>query len=231
MKIRNVVLTLGTLIAAGSSAFAVTTFTETFDTNASNWLNAASLAPIYHATGGVDNSGYISYIAPDFNSGGGSMGGDPLTLMFRGNAANDASGDAFVGNWISGGIETFSIAVRHNYSTSLNLYSRIAGAGGAGASLANVYTIAPDTWTTIEIPIVDGNPPFISYGSSNFEGAFNNVQNLQIGLYLPANTDITGLRMDIDNVSIVAVPEPATVVLLGFGGAAVVLGLRRRRNS
>lgn len=230
MKLRNAILALGAVLATSAgSALAVTSFTETFNSNASNWLNGDSNAPIYVPSGGIDDSGYISFIAPDFNSGSGGFG-DPLKLMFRANAANDASGGAFVGNWLAGDIQTFSIAVRHNYSTPLNLYTRFAGTAGAGASLANVYSIEPNTWTTITISITDSNPPFTSYGSSNFDGVFSNVQNLQIGLYLPADTDFSGLTMDIDNVAIV-VPEPHTYALGIVGLIACFVFTWRRRAS
>lgn len=205
-------------------------FTETFDTGASNWLNGDSTAPTWSSTGGVDNSGYISWTAPEFTSAGGF--GDPLKLMFRGNNTADASGDAFVGDWISGGVIYLTLSVRHNYDTDLNFYARLAGSGGAGASVSNddlLFAIAPNTWTTITIPITDSDPPFTSYGSSTFNGTFTNIQNLQFGLYLPDATTFTDLRMDIDNVSIV--PEPATSALLVAGALGAGLVAWRRRKS
>jgi hypothetical protein len=212
---------------AGGSALAVSSFTETFDTSAGNWLNGASTAPTFNATGGVDNSGFISFSPADFNSGSGGFG-DPLAIFFRGNASADASGDAFVGDWLGAGVVTLSLSIQHNYGTPLNFYARLAGTGGAGASLANsaAYTVAPNTWTPITITITDSNPPFASYGSSTFNGVFTNVQNLQFGFYLPPNTDISGLTVGVDNVT-TTVPEPTAAVLVGLGlGLAA---LRRRR--
>ncbi|MEM1082782.1 MAG: PEP-CTERM sorting domain-containing protein [Verrucomicrobiota bacterium] len=221
-------LVLSSLIAlTAAPALAVTTFVETFDTDDSNWVDEFSGTPTYFASGGVGDSGYISYTAPAFNSGAGGFG-PPLKLMFRGNNADDASGDAFVGNWLADGVQTFSVAVRHNNTTPLNFYSRIASFGGAGASLSAGFIVAPNTWTTINVPIVNSNPPFSSFGSSSFAGVFSNVQNLQLGLYLPANTDFDDLRMDIDNVG-VTVPEPTTIALAGLGSAMLLL--RRRRQG
>lgn len=206
-------------------------FTETFNTNDSNWLNGDSSAPVWNATGGIGDSSYISWTAPEFTSAGGF--GDPLKIMFRGNNANNASGDAFVGNWITGGVISLTLSVRHNYTSGLNFYARIAGSGGAGASLSNdggLFAIAPDTWTTITISITDSDPPFASYGSSTFNGVFTNVQNLQFGLYLPDATTFSNLRLDIDNVSVV--PEPATSALLAAGvlGAGLAAWRRRQRT-
>ncbi|MEM9384844.1 MAG: VPLPA-CTERM sorting domain-containing protein [Pseudomonadota bacterium] len=222
----------GVLLLSASlsgQAWAVSTFTETFNTDDSNWLDGTSQTPIYNATGGIDDSGFISYLAPPFNSGGGGFG-DPLLIMFRGNDANDASGGAFVGDWLASGVTSFSVAVRHNADTALNFYARLAGFGGAGASLSNdsIFEIAPDTWTTISFDIVDSDPPFVSYGSSTFEGVFSNILNLQLGLYLPENTDFDSLMLDLDNVSITAVPLPAAAWLFVSGLVSLLAGARRK---
>jgi len=222
-----------------ASAQAVTSFTETFNTNASNWLNGVSEAPTYNTTGGVGDSGYISYNLATHTSGtSGSFDSPPLQLFFRGNThstvpANGASGNAFAGNWLADGatVTTMTVSVRHNYSTSLNFYSRIGSGGGAGASLAYdpQFEIAPNTWTTVTIPIMDGNPPFLSYGAGNFTSAFGGVLNVQLGFYLPPSTTFTNLRMDVDNVSVTVVPEPASLGLIALGGLGVLV--RRRRSA
>ena len=63
--------------------------------------------------------------------------------------------------------------------------------------------------------------------SGDFDvNVFGNIQNVQLGFYLPANTTFTDFRIDVDNVS-VAVPEPASLGLLAVAGASIVL--RRRR--
>ena len=229
----NRVLSLGLIsstIMGGAQAMAVTIpFTETFNTNASGWVNgnASPGAVTYNATGGIGNTGYISQALSFTSPAGGSFGAPPLQLFFRGNAADDASGDAFVGNWLTAGVSSFSVSHPHNYTSNLDFYARIAGSAGAGASVATGYAIAPNTWTTITIPITNSNPPFLSFGSGTFSSAFSGVQNLQIGLYVPANTTFTDLTLDLDNVS--AVPEPATFGLIAMGALASLKRVRRPR--
>lgn len=210
-----------------SAASAVTTFTETFGSSASNWLTGASGAPTYNATGGIGDSGYISYTST-FTSGatGGFPGASPLQLLFRGNNAANASNGAFVGNWLADGAQTLTVSVRHNYASTLNLYARLDAGAGAAASLAQdpSFAIAPDTWTTLTIPIVNSNPPFVSFGAGTFSAVFGNVQNVQLGLYVPASTTFTNLKIDLDNVAIVT-PEPASLGALALGATF----LRRRR--
>jgi len=206
-------------------------FTEDFPSGASNWLNGASQAPTWSATGGVGDSAYISYTAPDFTSGSSSPFPPfppPFQLMFRANSSANASGGAFVGDWLAGGVTSLSVTVRHNYDSTLHLYARLAATGGAGASLAfnDAFALAPNAWTTINIPIVESDPPFVGYGSGTFSSTFSNIQILQFGLYLPANTEFTGLRMDVASASIV--PEPGTVGLVVFGLVGLVLLQRRR---
>lgn len=215
-------------------ASAVTPFTETFDAGASGWLAGTSAAPTYNTSGGVGDSGYISFTSTITSGASGPFGAPPLQILFRANDAANASGDAFVGNWLEDGIQSFSVTVRHNYSETLNLYARFDAGAGRAASLAYdaSYAIAPDTWTTITISIADGNPPFLSYGAGSFDSVFSNIQNLQVGLYLPASTTLAGLRFDLDNVTTVtAVPEPASLALFMVGGLATVAAARRQRRT
>jgi hypothetical protein len=228
-------------VAMTGPAFSVVAFTETFNTGNSNWTNGqtdgSTGGPVtWNESGGVGNSGYISYNSGDFTTGNGTTypGFDPVVtqLMFRANATNDASGDAFVGNWLGSGVVSLSLMVRHNYTETLNFYSRLTPGGGAGASLAPVFAVAPNVWTEVSIPIIDSNPPFLSYGggspNANFNGVFSSMQNMTFGFYLPPQTDFTNFTMDIDNVTL-TVPEPSTAFLiaLGFGGLSA---LRRRRK-
>jgi len=232
MQIKTFVLCASLAVASMTSpAVAVTApFTETFNTNASNWLNGAAAVPTYNSSGGVDDSGYISYTSSFTSGSSGGFGAPPLQILFRANASADASGDAFVGDWLGADVVSLSLTVRHNYTSTLNLYARFDAGSGRAASLAvdAEFAIAPNTWTTIVIPITESNPPFSSYGAGNFNNVFSAIQNLQLGLYVPANTTFTDLRMDVDSVGM-AVPEPTSTLLICLGLGFVAL--RRRRKN
>jgi hypothetical protein len=81
-------------LAQTGRAVSVLPFTESFEASSSGWVYGTSSAPTWSATGGVGNSGFISAPATVSGSGFGA-------IVFRGNDANNASGDAFVGNWLS----------------------------------------------------------------------------------------------------------------------------------
>lgn len=243
MLLKKLLLPMFSMVAVlmPGSASAVVTFTENFDTGASGWTNGQTNGPTggavtWNDDGGVGDSGYISYNSGDFTTGNGTTypGFDPVVtwLMFRANAGNDASNDAFVGDWLGSGVVSLTLMVRHNYTETLNFYSRLTPGGGAGASLAPVFAVAPNVWTEVSIQIIDSNPPFLSYGgggpNANFNGVFSSMQNMTFGFYLPPQTDFTNFTMDIDNVTL-TVPEPSTAFLiaLGCGGLSV---LRSRRK-
>jgi len=219
---------LASLLAI-SSASAVTSFTETFNTNASGWINGANGAVTYNSNGGVGNSGYISYTSTFTSGASGSFGAPPLALLLRGNNGA-ASGSAFAGDWVASGVTSLTVSVMHNYTSDLTLYARLDAGSGRAASLASdgAYTVAPNTWTTITIPIIDSNPPFLSYGAGTFSTVFSNIQNVQLGFYVPANTTFTNFTISADNISLNAVPEPAS---LGLAAAGALGFLARRRRS
>ena len=226
---------LGVVLALAvttGSALAVTTFTEDFNTNDAGWLNADSAAVTYNATGGVGNSGYISTTPADFISDPTGPFGSPfpLAVFFRGNAGA-ASGDAFVGDWLTDGITTFSLDIRHNHTSALNFYGRLARsgpfAGQAASTSFGAPFILPNVWTTISIDITDSDPPFASYGAGSFNSVFSDIQNLQLGLYLPASTSFTNFTIDVDNVGI-AIPEPSRALLAVCGLFGILLRRNRR---
>jgi hypothetical protein len=209
----------------------VVPFTEDFATNNSNWLNGASSSAAWFASGGVTDSGYIGYAGNVTTSGFGP-------IVFRGNGANDASGDAFVGNWLDSGISHFSAFLRHDAPVDLNFYLRFDKGGGAAAS-SNPISAAPNTWTELTIPIIDSlgtqGEVFQSYGAAGptgFTSIFSSIANVQVALSSTQNPSVIGntYNIGLDRVSVV--PEPGAIGLAG-GAGLLLLGLRvlRRRKK
>jgi len=225
MQVRAHLILLVALLAAAASAKAlIVPFTEDFSTSNSNWLNGTNAPAAWSPTGGVDGGGYIS--APGAISAGGFG-----TIVFRGNAAADASGDAFVGNWISGGVSTFSAYVSHDASLALNFYARLdAGAGRAGSSID--FSVAPGNWFQLNIPIAESS--FQSYGAAGtgaaaFNSVFSSILNVQIALSSTQDPGTAGQTYNISLDRVSSVPEPGTLSLVTL--AALALFAMRYRAS
>ena len=213
MKVRDLLCLLAALLMATTRTEAlIVPFSEDFTGGASNWLNGASAAPAWNATGGVDGGGYIS--APGAISVGGFG-----TIVFRGNAAADASGDAFVGNWLSGGVSTFSAYVSHDAPVALNFYARLdAGSGRAGSSID--FSVAPGGWFQLNIPIAESS--FQSYGAAGsgtaaFNTVFSSISNVQIALSSTQNPSTAGQTYNVSLDRVATVPEPSVSALLTCG--------------
>jgi hypothetical protein len=215
---------LAAVLAAGgmvSNAFGLASlpFIENFASGNANWLNGASVSATWLPSGGVDDGGYITANTTVVNTGFGAA-------AFRGNAASDASGDAFVGDWLTGGVTLFTTYVRHNAPTNLDIYSRLdAGAGRAGSAVS--VSVAPNTWTLMSVPIVDSPTSFQAYGGGTFTTVFNSIQNVQV--WLAPNTDLAGQTYTIDLDQVSVVPEPGTIGLAA-GAGLLLIGLRFFRN-
>lgn len=204
-------------------AVSVLPFTESFEVNSSGWVYGTSTAPIWAASGGAVGNGYISASASVIGTGFG-------TIVFRANDANNASGDAFVGSWLVAGVNTFSAYVRHNADVALNFYARFdAGAGRAGSSVN--FLVSPNSWTLLQLPIVNEITSFQSYGAAGtgqaaFNTIFGGIQNVQIAL--AADTANAGKTVTIDLDGVSMVPEPTASGLLIAAGAALLASRRLR---
>lgn len=204
-------------------AVSVLPFTESFEVNSSGWVYGTSTAPIWATSGGAVGSAYISGSASVIGTGFG-------TIVFRANDANNASGDAFVGNWLSAGVTAFSAYVRHNADVALNFYARFdAGAGRAGSSVN--FLVSPNSWTLLQLPIVSEITSFQSYGAAGtgqaaFNTIFGGIQNVQIALAADTANAGKTVTVDLDGVSMV--PEPTASGLLIAAGAALLASRRLR---
>jgi MYXO-CTERM domain-containing protein len=211
------------MIAAGVANAGVASFTETFETGSNGWLQGSFSAPTYNATGALDGSAYISSSA-DLNSAG------PFGLtVFRGQDDFDASGDAFVGDYLAGAINMVSFDFRHNAGQDLGVALRVASSFNFPAFAVELPgPVASGEWVTLSFELSFFNPLVTIEGAPTPQ-AFNEIMaavgNLQISVDRPDGLDTPlVVDFDLDNVSIT--PAPGSLALIGLGGIAA--GRRRR---
>lgn len=199
-------------------------FTESFEVNSSGWVYGTSTSPTWVANGGAEGSAYISGSASVIGTGFG-------TIVFRANNANNASGDAFVGDWLSAGVTSFSAYVRHNADVALNFYARFDAGSGRAASSVN-FLVNPNSWTFLDLPISNEITSFQSYGAAGtgataFNSIFGGIQNVQIALAVDQANAGKTVRVDLDGVS--RVPEPGVGTLTAIASLLLFLGRRYRK--
>jgi hypothetical protein len=217
LMLNRVVIFVAFGLVQTSWAVSVLPFTESFEANASGWVYGTSTAPIWAPSGGALGNSYISGSASVIGTGFG-------TIVFRANDANNASGDAFVGNWLTSGVTTFSAYVRHNADAALNFYARFdAGAGRAGSSVN--FLVNPNIWTLLQLPILNETTSFQSYGAagtgqSAFNTIFGGIQNVQIAMAADTANAGKAVTVDLDGVSMV--PEPTASASLIAAGVALL---------
>lgn len=228
MKIR---MTIGLIVFSSAVIFGASPvqatlvpFTEEFSATSSNWRDTGGVNPLaWTAAGGPDGG---SYASGAFNFLSSAPNSTPAIL--RAHDAYNSSGDAFVGDWITDGVDQFSVFVRHNAPTALTFFTRFAGSANfPGVAAVNFVPVAPNTWTSLAFPIVPGNPQFFFEGpGATFNTVFSSVGNIQIGVSVPASLAGTdqSYSFDVDKASIT--PEPASLLLV----APALLLLTRRRS-
>jgi hypothetical protein len=231
MNIRLPILLSAFLVLTISASALVVPFNEEFATGNSNWLAGNSSPATWVATGGVDGGGYISAPGTIVSSGFGA-------IVFRGNATNNASGGAFVGDWLAGGVNTFNAYVRHNALADLNIFARLDSGGGRAGSSVN-FLVAPNTWTLLSVPILDSASSFQSYGGASpgggvpnaagFSSIFSGIQNIQIVVAPDSALAGQAYSFDVDGISVV--PEPSTMGLVGLATALLLWGAKRRARN
>lgn len=223
---------LGAFAAVEANATTVP-FTEAFDSGVSGWENSVNLPLAYTATGGSDGGGYAT---GSFNFNGfipGFGGSGPIVL--RASAADSASGGAFLGNWLTDGVGSVSMMVRHDAPEAMQFYLRIATAANSPAgAFFSTQSVAANVWTQVTFPIAplasfctDAGPP------GACATALAAVGNLQIGTSAPAGLldDDVAYTFDIDQVSLNPIPEPGTALLFGLGLAGLAAAGRRESRA
>lgn len=236
MKRSLVLFAALTLLAATSPALAITVSTEeNFNTDAANWRQNSSATTANWVSSGGPNGASDSYVTSSLNLAKSTS----ATVVFRANDAFNASGDAFVGNWVTAGADTFSFWFKHDAPANLTVgarWSPIANFPGLSI-LTSLNSIAPNTWTPITFALDPNNPNWINAEGAGptipeaFYNTFSSVANLQIlvqrdAALIPENTTVT---FSLDHVSVV--PEPSSLFLAAAGGLGMLLIARRRRAA
>jgi len=221
MNIRTLIATLAASTTAATAG--VTSFTEDFEGGANGWLAGSFDPPQEIGSGALDGSAFIRNDA-DLNTAG------PFGLtVFRGQDDSDASGDAFVGDYIANGIDTVSFDFRHNAGQDLGIALRVATADNFPAFAVELASpVASGAWTTLSFDLDFFNPLLTIEGQPTpqaFENIMRNVGNIQISSDRPDGLDTPlPVSFDVDNISIT--PAPSSMAMLGLG--AMAAGRRRR---
>lgn len=210
-------------LSAGIANAGVSPFTETFESGANGWLQGSFSAPTYNATGALDGSAFITSSA-DLNSAG------PFGLtIFRGQDDFDASGDAFVGDYLASGINRISFDFRHNAGQDLGIALRVASSNNFPAFAVELDgPVASGEWVTLSFDLSFFNPLLTIEGAPTpdaFNAIMQSIGNIQVSADRPDGlTTPLVVDFDLDNVAIT--PAPGAMALLGLGGLAAT---RRRR--
>jgi hypothetical protein len=216
-------------LAAPPAARAVQVpFLEDFPTGAAGWRDNAQADLAWQATGGPDGS---SHATTDLNYFGftSPFGGGPV--VFRANDAQDASSDAFVGDWVAAGVRQVRAWVRHDTGEDLTYFVRFATSQGfPGAVIDDDVAVPSGVWAQIS---VDVDPADCQLeGVATCEEVLAQVGNFQIGTLPPESLTLLDEEFthDLDQVELVAAAEPAQAVL-GLAGALALAAAGRRRRG
>lgn len=223
---RSAVVAITLMLGASAASALTVPYTEDFP-NTAGWTNASNGALNGVASGGPDGG---SYVLTSFNYFGftNQFGGGPV--IFRGQDETNASGLAFVGDWITGGVDSLSIWVRQNTTETLTYFVRVASTFNfPGAVINSTTAVLPNTWTLVTFDIDPSNPLCFPEGGT-CASALANVAHVQFGTNAPVALTLLNqpFTFDLDKVSISSVPEPGVALLLASSLAGLAWQGRRR---
>jgi hypothetical protein len=223
-----VLLSLGAILPSPLAYAVAPPVVEPFDTGAANWRDGGLALLDFVASGGPDGSSYASLDFNLLNATGGPVGSREATtvvvraqtLAVPGAGEFVASDGIFFGDWLTDNVGEFRAMVRHSAPEPLSFFARFAGPMNFPGVAANIAEpVQPNTWTELVVPIDLTSPQWALEGSSPVP-ALMNVGRIQLGFYTP--TSLAGIdqeyRLDLDNVTLLPVPEPTTWALIGLAG-------------
>ena len=217
------------LVASASSASALTVpYTEDFASDVAGWINTANAPLTFNAAGGPDGGSHASTTLNYFGFSN-PFGGGPVA--FRAHDNLNASGDAYVGDWVTGGVQLVTAWVKQDTGVDLTFFLRVAGSFNfPGAVVGNTGAVPSGVWTQVSW-VIDPNDPACTGEGVSCAQALASVGNLQIGTNAPASLVALNqsFALAIDKVSISSVPEPGTALLAAFG--LLGLGALSRRRA
>ena len=147
---------------------------------------------------------------------------------FRGDADLGASGGAFTGDYLAGGIDTVTFDVRVLGTGPIGVAARLSTPANSPSIISVLPgVILPGQWVSVSLDLSADNPLVQIGGApgSTYEDVATDVANLQIVATQVNGGPTSGLvTIQIDNIAIT--PAPGAVALLGLGGLAAS---RRRR--
>ncbi len=232
---KPIVAALFLTLVSGSAAAVTVPFTEEFSTDVAGWEDNENNPLAFNAAGGPDGSSYATSTFNFFGFVEPFPGAGPI--LYRAQDEDNASGGAFIGDWIAAGVTQVSVFVRHSASQALNFGMRVANTVNFPAAFIDSADglVQPNVWTEVIFDTDPNNPLCTpeSFGPGfTCAGALVNVAHLQFGTDAPAGLDLidADILFDIDKVSLIAAAPEPTTGLLALGGLAGLAFAGRRRS-